>query len=229
MDFNLNLKAFLRTLKLSEMNGHQKFLAIAALNGRGRPGGELASRDVQGRWLKSMMGQGYNPAFYDRAQQEGWVDRVAAKKGAFSINQLGLDNLAALEKSGGITAAGDLQKVGGLVIVNRKATHSFDKYLRNVFAAAKTEVLIADSYVDETIFDTVLDVIPATVPIRLLYGNASGTFSAKAVRFSSQWAQFAARAYRHLHDRFMVVDNAGYVLGPSIKNAASNSPALLVN
>ena len=47
-----------------------------------------------------------------------------------------------------------------MVVVNRKATHSFDKYLRKIFVAAKTEVLIADAYVDETIFDTVLDVIP---------------------------------------------------------------------
>jgi hypothetical protein len=86
---------------------------------------------------------------------------MAAKKGAFSINQPGLDHLAALEKSDGIATTGDLQKAGGLVVINRKATHSFDKYLRKIFAAAKTEeALIADAYVDETIFDTVLDVIP---------------------------------------------------------------------
>jgi hypothetical protein len=228
MNFNLNLKAFLRTLRLTDMSGHQKFLAVATLNGKGKPGVELATRDVQDQWLKSLMGQGYNPVFYERAQQEGWVDRAAKKKGLFSINQPGLDRLAALEKSHGIATIGDLQKAGGLVVVNRKATHSFDKYLRKIFAAAKTEVLIADAYVDETIFDTVLDVIPQTVPIKLLYSRALGTFAAKAVRFSKQWTQFASKEYKHLHDRFMVVDNAGYVLGPSIKDAASNSPAVVV-
>ena len=228
MTVNLNLKAFLKTLRLTEMSGHQKFLAVAALNGKGKPGIELATRDVQDQWLKSLMGQGSNPVFYERAQQEGWVDRMAAKKGAFRVNQPGLDHLAALEKSDGIATTGDLQKAGGLVVVNRKATHSFDKYLRNIFAAAKTEVLIADAYVDETIFDTVLDVIPQTIPIKLLYCRALGTFAAKAVRFSKQWTQFSSKEYKHLHDRFMVIDNAGYVLGPSIKDAASNSPAVVV-
>jgi hypothetical protein len=174
------------------------------------------------------MGQNYNPVFYERAQQEGWVDPVAGKKGAFIITQPGLDHLAALGRSDGVVMSGDLQKAGGLVVVNRKATHSFDKYLRTIFAAAKTEVLIADAYVDETIFDTVLDVIPPTVPIKLLYSREMGTYAAKATRFAKQWTQFTAKKYKHLHDRFMVVDNTGYVLGPSIKDAASNSPAVVV-
>jgi hypothetical protein len=82
--------------------------------------------------------------------------------------------------------------------------------------------------VDETIFDTVFDVIPQTIPIKLLYSRALGTFAAKAVRFLKQWTQFSSKKYKHLHDRFMVIDNAGYVLGPSIKDAASNSPAVVV-
>lgn len=228
VNFNLNLKAFLKTLRLSAMSGHQKFLAVAVLNSKGMPAVEVATRDVQDQWPKSLMEQKYNPVFYERAQQEGWVDRIAGKKGAFTINQPGFDHLAALEKSDSVATTGDLQKAGGLVVVNRKATHSFDKYLRTIFAAAKAEVLIADAYVDETIFDTVLDVIPQTIPIKLLYSREMGTFSAKATRFSKQWTQFTSKKYKHLHDRFMVVDNGGYVLGPSIKDAASNSPAVVV-
>jgi hypothetical protein len=228
MNYDLNLKAFLRTLKLTNMTGHQKFLAVASLNSKGKPDIELATRTIQGQWPKSLMGQKYNPVFYERAQQEGWVDRIAEKQGAFTIKQSGLDHLAALTKSDGVVTTGDLQKAGGLVVVNRKATHSFDKYLRTIFAAAKAEVLIADAYVDETIFDTVLDVIPPTVPIKLLYSREMGTYAAKATRFARQWTQFTAKKYKHLHDRFMVVDNAGYVLGPSIKDAASNSPAVVV-
>jgi hypothetical protein len=228
MNFGLNLKAFLRTFRLAQMSGHQKFLAVAALNCRGKAGAELATRDVQSHWLKSLMGQAYNPVFYERAQHEGWVDSIPGKKGMFSVNQPGLDYLVALEKTNGTAPNGDLQKVGRLIVVNRKATHSFDKYLRRILAEAKIEVLIADAYVDETIFDTVLDVIPQTVPIRVLYSRALGTFSAKAIRFSKQWTQFSAKKYKHLHDRFMVIDQGGYVLGPSIKDAALNSPALVV-
>lgn len=228
MNFGLNRKAFLKTLDLAQMSGHQKFLAVAALNAKGQEGIELATRDVRENWPKSQMGQSYNPVFYDRAQQEGWVDRIESKQGMFTVNQAGLDNLAALSKLNTVPSVGDLKKTGGLVVVNRKATHSFDKYLRTIFAQAKSEVLIADAYVDATIFDTVLDVIPRSIPIRLLYGRAMGTFAAKTARFSRQWTQFASKSYKHLHDRFMVVDNGGYVLGPSIKDAASNSPAIVV-
>jgi hypothetical protein len=228
MNFSLNLKAFLKTLRLREMSGHQKFLAVAALNSKGKSGIELATRNVQDQWPKSQMEQAYNPVFYERAQQEGWVDRTTGKKGTFTINQAGLDHLAALAKLDGVATTGDLKKTGGLVVVNRRATHSFDKYLRTIFAQAKVEILIADAYVDETIFDTVLDVIPKTIPIKLLYDRAMGTFAAKATRFTKQWTQFSSKKYKHLHDRFMVVDNAGYVLGPSIKDAATNSPAIVV-
>lgn len=228
MDFDLNLKAFLKALRLAEMSGHQKFLAIAALNGKGKSDVDLAVRDVQDQWPKSQMGQAYNPVFYERAQREGWVDRIEGKKGAFTINQVGLDHLSALARSDGAGTTGDFKKAGGLVVVNRKATHSFDKYLRTIFVGAKAEVLIADAYVDGTIFDTVLDGIPKSIPIKLLYDRALDTYAAKAVRFSKQWTQFASRRYKHLHDRFMVVDDVGYVLGPSIKDAASNSPALVV-
>lgn len=228
MNFNLNIKAFLRGLRLAEMSGHQKFLAVASLNSRGKPSVEVAARQVQDQWPTSQLGQKYNPAFYERAQREGWVDPTADKRGVFTVSQTGLDHLSALARLNAETSSGELTKSGGLVIVNRKATHTFDKYLRKIFANAKSEVLIADSWVDETIFDTVLDVIPKTVSIKLLYGRALGAFAARAARFSTQYTQFTFRRYQHLHDRFMVVDSAGFVLGPSIKDAASNSPAIVV-
>lgn len=228
MDFNLNIRAFLKTFRLAGMNGHQKFLAVAALNAHGKPNFEVSTRQVQDQWRKSQLGQEYNPVFYGRAQQEGWVDPVPARKAVFTIQQAGLDHLSALVKLDGAVTSGELKKSGGLVVVNRKATHTFDKYLRTIFSSAKSEVLIADAWVDETVFDTVLDVIPQSVPIKLLYDRALGTFAARAARFKTQYAQFSFKRYKHLHDRFMIVDNGGYVLGPSIKDAASNSPAIVV-
>lgn len=228
MNFNQNVKAFLKTLRLAQMNGHQKFLAVASLSSRGKADVEVGTRQVRDQWSKSLLGQRYNPVFYERAQREGWVDPAPGKRAAFTVNQTGLDHLSALAKLDNELTSGELTKSGGLVIVNRKATHTFDKYLRKIFSNAKSEVLIADAWVDETIFDTVLDVIPKTVPIKLLYDRAVGTFAARAARFSTQYPQFAFKRYKRLHDRFMVVDNSGYVLGPSIKDAASNSPAIVV-
>ncbi len=89
-------------------------------------------------------------------------------------------------------------------------------------------MLVSDSYVDGSIFDTVLEVIPKTTTIKLLSKRRSGNFNARAKRFRKQYQGFATRKYKDLHDRFLVIDDTGYVMGPSLKDAASNSPALLV-
>jgi hypothetical protein len=162
--------------------------------------------------------------FYDRAQAAGWVDPTGLK-GKFRLTQAGLENLEALAPE---FTAGELKKSGALIIVNRKATHTFDKFLRTTFAAVKNQVLIADSWVDGTIFDTVLDVIPKDCTFKLIYAQARDKFEDRAKRFSQQYTKFAHKRYKPLHDRFMIVDDTAYILGPSIKDAASNSPALVV-
>ena len=179
---------------------------------------------MKSNWPKAVLSIKYNPAFYDRAQGAGWVDPTGGK-GKFRLTQPGLDNLNALAPE---IAAGELIKSGALIIVNRKATHSFDKFLRTNFAAAKSQVLIADSWVDGTIFDTVLDVIPKDCTFKLIFAQARDKFEERAKRFSQQYAKFAHRRYKHLHDRFIVVDDLAFILGPSIKDAATNSPALVV-
>jgi len=224
MDFNQNLKSFLISLPLTKMSGHQKFVAVAAIRAKGDITTELCTTDVQREWRKSLLRIKYNPAFYDRAQRAGWVDPTGPR-GKFRVIEAGLQNLMALVPE---LTARDLKKSGALTIFDRKATHTFDKFLRTTFAAAKTQVLIADSWVDGTIFDTVLDVIPKDCTFKLIYAQARGKFDEKAKRFSQQYTKFLHKKYKPLHDRFMVVDDTAYILGPSIKDAASNSPALVV-
>ncbi|MGH9862185.1 MAG: hypothetical protein ACRD35_02045 [Candidatus Acidiferrales bacterium] len=228
MNFNQNLKAFLRALPLSKMTGHQKFLSVAAVACGGKEGVEIATKDIDQGWRKSLLRVKYNPSFHDRAQREGWVDPISGKKGIFVVTRVGLDHLTALPALDSELSAGELKQSGRFIIVNRKATHTFDKFLRKVLAEAKIEVLIADSWVDGTIFDDVLDVTPKTIPVKLIYAQATDNFQQRAKRFSTEYPRFIARRYKHLHDRFMVVGDTGYVLGPSIKDAASNSPALVV-
>jgi len=224
MNFEQNEKAFLRRLPLKLMSGHQKFVALAAIRCKGHLKQDVATQDIQKLWRKSVLGVEYNPAYYDRAQRAGWVDPTGTK-GVFSLTQPGLENLEALVPE---FTAGDLKKSGSLTIFGRKATHTFDKFLRTILAAARNQVLIADSWVDGTIFDTVLDVIPKDCTFKLVYAQARDKFEERANRFSEQYTRFVRKRYKHLHDRFMVVDEAAYILGPSIKDAASNSPAIVV-
>lgn len=224
MDLDQNPKAFLKSLPLLKMSGQQKFLAIASLQCKGDPKVEVATQTVRKLWRKSLLGVKYSPTFYDRAQGAGWVNPTG-EKGKFRVTDAGLENLDALAPE---FSAADLKKSGSLIIVNRRATHTFDKFLRTTLAAAKNQVLVADSWVDDTIFDTVLDVIPKDCTVKLIYAQARGNFAPRANRFAQQYSKFATKRYKPLHDRFMVVDDTAYILGPSIKDAASNSPALVV-
>jgi len=229
MNFNLNLKAFLKDLPIKKMTGQQKFLAVAALACGGKTGVELATKNIQKQWRRSLLHAKYNPSLYDRAQRESWVDPVPGKKGTLTVTQVGIEHLTALPTLDVELSAGELKQSGALMVVNRKATHTFDKFLRKVLAEAKSHVLIADSWVDGTIFDNVLDVIPKTISVKLVYAQARHAYDERAKRFSTEYQKFNARRYRHLHDRFMIVDDSGYVLGPSIKDAVSSSPALVVH
>src|SRR5216683_2283028 len=224
MNFNQNLKAFLKHLPLSKMSGQQKFVAVAAVQCKGDLATDVSTQDIQKQWRKSILGVQYNSAYYDRAQGAGWVDPTGAKS-MFRVTEAGLENLEALAPE---FSAADMKKSGSLTIFGRKATHTFDKFLRTTLAGAKSQVLIADSWVDGTIFDTVLDVIPKDCTFKLIYAQARDKFEERAKRFSRQYAKFVHKRFKHLHDRFMVVDETAFILGPSIKDAASDSPALVV-
>ena len=164
MDFSKNLKAFLKTLPLKDLSGQQMFLAIAAHCTKGDTSQEINISDVRSYWPKVLMKKSYNSVFYNRAQQQGWVDPV--RSGICLVNESGIQHLtdiSTLEQDNLSPSSGHLY------IFDKKSTHSFDKFLRGVFAKAGSKVMVADSWVDETIFDNVLDSIPKTIDIKLIY------------------------------------------------------------
>jgi len=200
------------------------FLAIAAHCAGGNTSNQINTADIRDKWPKSLLKKKYNPVFYGRAQGEGWVDPI--RQGIFVVKDDGLqhlDDLVISKNEDAITLSN-----GGLFIFGKKSTHTFDKFLRKIFANAKSRVFIADSWVDETVFDTVLDSIPKTLNINLIYGKKRGSFDSRATRFKKQYSKFIVKKYNDLHDRFLIVDDVGCVIGPSLKNAAEKSPALVV-
>lgn len=224
-----NIRAFIKEIPLNKMNGQEKFVAVAFFCASGKAGQEVSVTQICSNWKKSILKLDYHPNFYLRAQDNGWVNPIVSKRGSFVITDKGL-NLITNYFSKEAYSSGELKKIGALIIVNRKGAHSFDKFLRTLFSSAKKEVLIADSYVDETIFDTTLDQIPKDVIVKLIYNAASDNtkFERRSKRFKVQYSKYECKQYKHLHDRFIIIDNTGYISGPSIKDAAFNSPALVV-
>lgn len=223
MNFSKNSKAFLKAFPLKELSGHQMLLALAAYCVGGNTSKEVKVLDIRTMWPKAVLKKSYNPSYYNRAQQEGWVDPV--RQGVFMINEDGLQHLIDISS---VEENNTPLSSGKLFIFEKKSAHSFDKFLRSIFAKAKSRVAVADSWVDEKIFDNVLDSIPKIADIKLIYGQKRGTFDSRVIRFRKEYNKFVSKKYSDLHDRFLVIDDVGYVLGPSIKDAASNSPALVV-
>jgi hypothetical protein len=222
MDFSKNIKAYLNYLPLDTMRASQKLLAVAAYCAQGDTGEDTSTKSVRRHWQRSLLKIGYHPSYYHDAQREGWLDSVS--QGVFRLTPEGLQHLVDIS---GLSSS-PANTAGGLYIFDRKHAHSFDKFLRGILAGAQVKVWIADSYVDDTIFDNVIDSADSSLKIRLIYGQKGGSFDSRVSRFQTEYPKFLVKRFNKLHDRFMVVDNEGYVIGPSIKDAANNSPALVV-
>jgi hypothetical protein len=223
IDYDLNLKAFLKKLPLATMSGHEKFLAVGAVLCKGVPKVEVAVATIRSHWRKSVLKVSYNAAFYTRAETQGWVNPSAP--GKCHVSAKGLEHLEALAPT---ISSSDIKQSGQLIIFNRKAAQSFDKFLRAEFAGAKSQVLIADTYVSDVIFDIVLDVIPTTTTVKLIYGRSLGSFDTRSFRFAKQFTKYQVRKHNHFHERFVIIDDKAFVIGPSIKDATDNAPALVV-
>ncbi len=229
MDFTENISSFLSGLPLKKMSGQEKFLAVATYLSSGDIGKEITVAEATKKWSKVVLKTNYNASCYNRATGKSWLKPVGDKKGIFTLTAKGIRHIEDLYSP---QTASAVIAENSLSIFEKKSTHSFDKFLRTTFSGAKSKVAIADSYVDETIFDTVLDSIPKTVPIQLIYAHIPSTnqtaFDARQKRFVMEYPKYAIKKFKDLHDRFLIVDDRAYIIGPSIKDAASNSPALLV-
>ncbi|HYC34197.1 MAG TPA: hypothetical protein VEC13_00520 [Candidatus Paceibacterota bacterium] len=229
MDFTETMASFLSSLPLKKMSGQEKLLAVATYLCAGETNKEVAVTEVVKKWSKVVLKTKYNASAYNRATGHSWLKPIDSKKGVFIVTVKGIKHIEDL--SSPQTASAVITE-NSLCIFEKKSTHSFDKFLRTTLSAATTKVTIADSYVDETIFDTILDSIPKTVPMQLIYSHIPSanqtTFDSRQKRFATEYPKYAIKKYKDLHDRFLIVDDRAYIIGPSIKDAASNSPALVV-
>lgn len=221
-----DVRQFLSDLPCDKMSGGEKFLAGALSLTDGKIGVGVTIKAIRTKWPQHIFNSPYSPAFYPMAKRKRWVLPDATdSNGALIVTQAGADHLTSLRSS-------NSQIQRGLIVFGSKATHTFDKTIRSLFECA-SKIDIADSYVDDTIFDVTLDAIPTSSPIRLLYGQVPGkdrqpVFEARVKRFVKQYPGFVVKKSQDFHDRFFLVNETGYLLGPSLKDAADRRPALLM-
>jgi hypothetical protein len=113
----------------------------------------------------------------------------------------------------------------------------FDAYaaVAKIFAAATSDLLVIDPYMDDTALLDFAGAVPDNVVLRLLsdFGTAKPTLGPAATKWSAQYPQrkLAVRLApaRTLHDRAILVDGKeAWTVTQSLKDLAKRSPAEIV-
>jgi len=222
----MNIKAELNKLPLKKMNGQQKFVAVAYIIYMDNKKTPLNTSIIKKNWIKSILKNKYNDAYYDRAQGDDLVNPSSSIKGELTISDKGIKYMESFSDN---ADGKQLRKTGKLIIVNKNGAYSFDKFLRKKLSEAKTSVLIVDPYFAEELFDRILGNIDKKNLIKIIHSNKNSSVKDNAKRFSCEYKKFQHKINTNIHDRFLIIDdNNGFILGPSIKDAADKSPALIV-
>lgn len=108
--------------------------------------------------------------------------------------------------------------------------HEHEAYvkIREIVKQASNLLLVADPYVDSTLFD-LLSNVPSQVDVRVLTRDVPRDFVLEMQKFRTDGRKIDARGGSALlHDRFIFVDADCYHLGASIKDAGLKGFAISV-
>jgi hypothetical protein len=106
--------------------------------------------------------------------------------------------------------------------------YTFYKDLKTIIETARKSLFIVDNYLDAQIFDLYVARVQAGVDIRILTDQLRGAVQVIATKFSKR-GQFELRTSSGAtHDRHVFVDDRGWVIGQSIKDAALKKPTYMV-
>lgn len=111
--------------------------------------------------------------------------------------------------------------------------YDFYKDLLDITKSTKSEILVIDAYPSDEILNLYLEKLPENIDIRVLIGTnkhkEKSNFLTVASKFSKKpMVKFEVRENSSVHDRLFFVDNECWVIGSSIKDAATKKPTYLL-
>jgi hypothetical protein len=92
------------------------------------------------------------------------------------------------------------------------------KIIRGLMNSVKDRFYLVDPWVNETIFDEYLDALPIHIQIKILTRNFDSKFLTRAKKFKTKNSKFEVKKSDEIHDRYMIIDDRAWILGPSIKD-----------
>lgn len=105
--------------------------------------------------------------------------------------------------------------------------YGFYRDLSSLIATAVREVFVVDAYLDEQVFNLYVDKVPAGATVRIL-SNKIGTNVDTVAKKYAMGRPLELRSTPGVHDRLLFVDQRGWVIGQSIKDAAHKKPTYLI-
>ena len=95
----------------------------------------------------------------------------------------------------------------------------FDAYtfVSDLIRKAIRRIVLIDNYIDDTVL-TLLDKRFPDVTATLYTGKLSKTVQLDISKHNSQYAQIEIKTFTKAHDRFLIIDDAVYLIGASIKD-----------
>jgi len=105
--------------------------------------------------------------------------------------------------------------------------YEFYRDLSTLVAKAKQDVFIVDAYLDETVFNLYVEKVLAGVPVRILSSNISTNVETVAKMYA-RGKPLELHSSVTVHDRVVYLDQRGWVVGQSIKDAAKKKPTYMI-
>jgi hypothetical protein len=105
--------------------------------------------------------------------------------------------------------------------------YQFYKDLKTIVGFATKELFVTDNYLDAQLFDIYMENLSLPINARVLTNRVSDKLRLVAEKFARR-GRFELRSSNDVHDRVLFADNRCWVIGQSIKDAASKKPTYIV-
>ncbi len=105
--------------------------------------------------------------------------------------------------------------------------YAFYRDLKDIMAQAKIEIFIVDNYLNTEFFDLYVAVVKPGVTLRIMTDQMKGNLGAVAKKYAGSHS-IELRSSPDVHDRHIFVDDRGWSVGQSIKDAAKRKPTYMV-
>ncbi|MBV8153549.1 MAG: hypothetical protein JOY98_03965 [Candidatus Eremiobacteraeota bacterium] len=149
----------------------------------------------------------------DYQRQQNYNERIQAYESAFRSFIAELQLSLPEEDIGGAYAAGE--------------EYELYRDLSKLIEAAAREVFIADAYVDEKTFNLYVSKAQTNITVRILTNNVGSNVETVA-RMYAVGKPLEFRTSKSFHDRVVFVDDRGWVVGQSLKDAATKKPTYMI-